>query len=1179
MQNMVSYETEKDVSRSYNGKPIPSYPEAMCNNNYTHEYGYETYRTSSSPTSRPRARSSLLQHPLSPSQCPEQMESPRHSQFNNTQHSHLSQSQYQQYQTLAQHAHPPQNVNYTEHATDYTEFQEQTLPQYNGFSHSSQQISTSSQLRQSSYAYQRYYELAPVIAVQPAERFSSAGQRTLSLTSNSTLSTTSNLIIPKNSEKNPIHIRRSTDSVREKSKHNYVKKSSERQRSFSYSDASPLISDISNPPSPSTNLAKQRAPIVYAALLSRVAEAFQKNITLSTKKKDDLEYKGSFDGREAVDIIAYIIKTTDRNLALLLGRALDAQKFFHDVTYDHRLLDSYNELYQFQKMPSFLASSDDYETTAEQQEKEDFVEDNDLPNGVFTLLTDCYSPTCTRDSVCYSITCPRRLEQQARITKAKPDLERSPSRGSLSNRKDHKLWVHSVSPDIANSVSETEKKRQEAINEVIYTEKDFVRDLEYLRDIWIDPLLYHNAIPEERREEFVNQVFYNIEDIHKVNSKLADALQKRQNSYAIVDQIGDIFLEFVPKFDEPFIEYGAHQLLGKYEFEREKNDNQAFAKFVEDTERRPESRKLELNGYLTKPTTRLGRYPLLLEAVLKQTPSEHPDQTNLTKVIRIIREILTSVNIESGKSENRFNLQQLDNQLKTSEYHAGLKLTEPGRQLIYKGTMKKRSGGESSDLQVFLFDHVLLMVKAKKTEQYKIYRKPIPLELLTTSITENLIENIQKIPKRPPSILPPAVVNNIRDKQYALNFTCIGKKGFSVTLYASTVISRNKWIEHIEKQQQFLLDRGQVFEKATLLEGKYFVGTNKVNCVAFFDDYQKLALGTEEGVYVADIGQNPKQPIQVLHLEKVSQIAVLEEFRLLLILADKIFYWLPVEALDPGDANNSNKKPRKITSNASFFKCGVCLDKTLVAVVRTYGLAQSIIRTFEPIEQSIKSKIKGPILKNLLRGAEALKLHKNFYIPRESTSIHFLKKTLCVGCTKGFEIINMETLATQALLDPADATLDFVQKRENIKPIALFRTPNSRGDRLLCYDEFAFYVNKVGWRARHDWHVTWEGAPTFFAFRDPYLLAFEPSFIEIRNVETGLLEQIIKGHNLRCLCSDDRGNILVVTNDPTSDCSEVFSLNLADGRRSSLLSEATSIATTIVAPEESGNNGRSDSVE
>ena len=72
-----------------------------------------------------------------------------------------------------------------------------------------------------------------------------------------------------------------------------------------------------------------------------------------------MTYKDAFDGREAVDKIAYILRTTDRNLALLLGRALDAQKFFHDVTYDHRLRDSPNELYQFRtKLPSPFVSGE-----------------------------------------------------------------------------------------------------------------------------------------------------------------------------------------------------------------------------------------------------------------------------------------------------------------------------------------------------------------------------------------------------------------------------------------------------------------------------------------------------------------------------------------------------------------------------------------------------------------------------------------------------------------------------------------------------------------------------------------------------------------------------------------------------------------------------------------------------
>lgn len=94
--------------------------------------------------------------------------------------------------------------------------------------------------------------------------------------------------------------------------------------------------------------------------------------------------------------------------------------------------------------------------------------------------------------------------------------------------------------------------------------------------------------------------------------------------------------------------------------------------FLQTTERLPESRKLELNAYLTKPTTRLARYPLLLDAVLKQTPDDSPDKTALPQVISMVREFLARVNTESGNTENRFNLLQLDQQL----------LFKPGEEVV-----------------------------------------------------------------------------------------------------------------------------------------------------------------------------------------------------------------------------------------------------------------------------------------------------------------------------------------------------------------------------------------------------------------------------------------------------------------------------------------------------------------
>jgi hypothetical protein len=94
------------------------------------------------------------------------------------------------------------------------------------------------------------------------------------------------------------------------------------------------------------------------------------------------------------------------------------------------------------------------------------------------------------------------------------------------------------------------------------------------------PLGTQDTIPEHRRADFIEQVFWNIQDVIGVNTRLRDALNKRQKSYAVIEGIADIFLDIVPLF-APFVSYGSHQLYGKYEFEREKSSNPVFAQFVE----------------------------------------------------------------------------------------------------------------------------------------------------------------------------------------------------------------------------------------------------------------------------------------------------------------------------------------------------------------------------------------------------------------------------------------------------------------------------------------------------------------------------------------------------------------------------------------------------------------------
>jgi transcription termination factor NusB len=571
--------------------------------------------------------------------------------------------------------------------------------------------------------------------------------------------------------------------------------------------------------------------LVYPALISRVAECFRQKIITGDRTKNELTYKNAFSGAEAVDVLSYIIRTTDRNLALLLGRALDAQKFFHDVTYEHRLRDSQSEMYQFR------------------ENLMDEPEDKAPVNGVFVLLSECYSPTCTRDQLCYSIACPRRLEQVSRLNlKIQPGLRKEDSANvnddEIDQTDEQKLWINSVPKEIADTVGEREKKRQEVISEICYTERDFVKDLEYLRDFWIRPLRSQaSPIPAQRREKVVKNIFSNIVDhpsIHSVSSRFAASLTSRQQKEPIVKNIGDVFLDYVPQF-EPFIWYGSKQLEGKFEFENERSVNPFFAKFVDEIERRKESRKLELNGYLTKPTTRLARYPLLLENVLKYTEDDNPDKEDIPKVLTIIRDLLGRVNAESGKAENRFNLRRLHEQLRfRPNERVDLRLTEEGRELVFKSQFKK-SPTDPSEITAFLFDHAVLLVRIKqtgKTEEIKAYRRPIPLELLAIKEMEEVIPQGGGVKRSSSSLIPSIkTADPKKGEGWPITFRHLGKAGYELTLYASNQAARKKWLEFIDTAQQRLRARADFFN-TTVIASNFFVGPNKINCVTPYGKFR-----------------------------------------------------------------------------------------------------------------------------------------------------------------------------------------------------------------------------------------------------------------------------------------------------------------------------------------------------
>ncbi|CAE6492529.1 unnamed protein product [Rhizoctonia solani] len=282
-------------------------------------------------------------------------------------------------------------------------------------------------------------------------------------------------------------------------------------------------------------------------------------------------------------------------------------------------------------------------------------------------------------------------------------------------------------------------------------------------------------------------------------------------------------------------------------------------------------------------------------------------------------------------------------------------------------------------------------------------------------------------------------------------------------------------------------------------------GDIKISCATLYNNAQTIVYGTVNGVYLQTQGNQPRKAI---NLRNLKQIDALEDFALLIVLAGRSVFTFPLDSLETGDPF---KRMKKIGTDISFFKIGTCMGRTMLSMVKT-NPTSSTVKILEPIEFLPKSN-PNQSGQTSWANEDQFKTFREFFLPQEVYSVQFLKTKLCAVAHSGFEIVDLETLDIQALLDPEDPNLKFAH---SITPRALgiYRIG---GELLLCYREFAFYVNLLGKKSDKDVVIHLEAAPTACALHYPYIVAFSPEFVEIRHVDDGSLVQVIIENNVQCL--------------------------------------------------------------
>ncbi|XP_029363018.1 phosphatidylinositol 3,4,5-trisphosphate-dependent Rac exchanger 1 protein [Echeneis naucrates] len=249
------------------------------------------------------------------------------------------------------------------------------------------------------------------------------------------------------------------------------------------------------------------------------------------------------------------------------------------------------------------------------------------------------------------------------------------------------------------------------LNEILNTERDYVRTLLFLQSAFLQRIRQTADDQQCLSPEHVKVLFSNIEDILELHREVLAAVENRmQPEPQPQHALGHIFLQFRDRFS----------VYGEYCSNHEK-----ALRLLMELNKIPhirtyllhcmllggkKSTDIPLEGYLLTPIQRICKYPLLLKELLKRTPKKHADYPAVEEALQSMKAVCSNINETKRQMEKLEALEQLQSHIEGWE---GTNLTDICTELLLHGNLLKISAGNIQERVFFLFDNLLVYCKRK----------------------------------------------------------------------------------------------------------------------------------------------------------------------------------------------------------------------------------------------------------------------------------------------------------------------------------------------------------------------------------------------------------------------------------------------------------------------------------
>ncbi|XP_062864087.1 serine/threonine-protein kinase MRCK alpha isoform X1 [Trichomycterus rosablanca] len=367
-----------------------------------------------------------------------------------------------------------------------------------------------------------------------------------------------------------------------------------------------------------------------------------------------------------------------------------------------------------------------------------------------------------------------------------------------------------------------------------------------------------------------------------------------------------------------------------------------------------------------------------------------------------------------------------------------------------------------------------------------------------------------------------------------------GKKG-SILILADSDQEKNKWVGLLNELHR-LLKKNKLKERFVYMPKEAYDSTLpliKTTQSAAIIDHERIALGTEEGLYIVHVTKD--EIVKVGDSKKVHLIDPISSEQLLAVISGRNRHvrLFPMAALEDRDTDffklPETKGCQALVSGTMNYGARTCLCVAMKRQVICYELNKGKTRHRKLWELQVPGVVQWMALQG---------------------------DKLCVGHQAGFLRYSLQGDGPPiSLLHPDDHTLAFIGQ---LGLEALCAVEISNKELLLCFSSIGIYVDCQGRRSRQQ-ELMWPAVPTACCYSAPYLSVYSENAVDVFDVNTIEWIQTIPMKKVHPLNTDGSLNLLgletvrlIYFKNKTAEGDELVVPDTSDNSRKQMVRSMTS---------------------